>query len=173
MNRRGFFGSLGVTVCGLSIFPRKSESAQSEGFSHEEMAQIIVKHSNNAVSLIGDTHFPGITRYYHYADDRPSCPPLGFEGWHTPDHVGKWHHTGDAIGRNYLSSEPSEGRTRFNIGSRVVVHLMMLGRLRYEDWYEISNPLLKVIRCVGDPASQDRVFPRYFARFGERWMETS
>ena len=45
-------------------------------------------------------------------------------------------------------------------------------RINHEEWFEISNPLLKVIRFIGEPDWQkDRLMPRYFTRFGQRWVE--
>lgn len=76
MDRRGFFGSLGAVVCGSFLFPRKTESAQSGGLSHEEMAQLILSHPKN-VCLEGKGDNLGITRCYQFEEWRIAGNSIG------------------------------------------------------------------------------------------------
>lgn len=126
MNRRRFFG----TIAGLSglIFSRKSESAQSEGLSHEKMAQVILKHPRT-VSLCGDSES---------IDFFCTCIDC------------------DYAHESYRQTKSVDGcivkiRSHSPNGSS-------------ERLFDISNPLLKVIRLFDTPS-------RHFARFGEKWAE--
>jgi len=153
MDRRKFcVAALG----GLAILPRKSESAQSEeGLSHEQMAQVILGHPHT-VFLSGNARCFGFSRTYYYAKYNPG----------KKDRVEKWRKAvrGDVIDCDY----PSEYRRRTKSVGGCVVKICSCdassGELNNEHLFDISNPLLKVIRLLDTPS-------RHFARLGEKWVE--
>ena len=165
MDRRKFTALIGAGL----LFPRTSESSPSGGLSHDQMAQLILACPEN-VCLNGTSYYLGRTRHYHYADEDDPFDLIDKK----EDRIDEWRGAGNTIGSHCTWGEPvwSE-RSRSVVGSRVVVQIFDCHRrMKNEEWYEISNPLLKVIHFVGDPDwEKDRVLPRYFARFGEQWFE--
>ncbi len=164
MDRRKFT----ALIAGGLLFPRKSESSPpEEGLSHEQVAQAILTCPRN-VHLFGTSYYLGKTRNYHYADKDSSFDCI------VEDSVSEWSEVGGTIGSDSTWGEPVwvwRTRSRSVVGSRVVVQTFDGNhRMGQEEWFEISNPSLKAIHLIGDYDWQNA---RYFARFGERWIEST
>lgn len=161
MDRRVFFGSA-VAICGSLVFSRKTESVPSEvkGLTHEQMAEIILNHPLT-VYLHGDMEHFGRVR----------------------EEAGKWRTGRDCIVCDFLYSQ---GRcTKVVNGCMVEVHMTLyhanhrgsvnsLDWFESEQWFDISHPKLKLIRCTGrdtHSTKYPRIIRRNFARLGERWLE--
>lgn len=148
MKRRKFFGAIAGLI-GIAVFPRKSESAQSdEGLSHEQMAEAILNHPHT-VFLHGDAHDFGMSRSY-------SSARLAGE-WHTAILSNQIHC--DYTLRHSKQTTTVSGCI---VGTRH--HSVHLNRVTDECRFDISNPLLKII-CLLDTPN------RYFTRLKERWVE--
>lgn len=178
MDRRVFFGSA-VAICGSLVFSRKTESVPSEvkGLTHEQMAEIILNHPLT-VYLHGDMEHFGRVR----------------------EEAGKWRTGRDCIVCDFLYSQG--GRIKVVNGCRVEVHyraevhcksklafrstplgaevrnqrglVNSLDWFDSEEWFDISQPELKLIRCTGrdtHSTKYPRIIRRNFARLGERWLE--
>lgn len=160
MNRRRFCGAVAGGLSGLTIFPRKSESAQSEGLSHEQMAQVILEPPHN-VFLSGQARGFGKSRAYHY-----DSSGLRVEEWK------------DAVFGDQIScSHPLDSCRLVTSANGCVVESRFYDldyderyRLAYECFTDISNPLLKVIRLV-ERGGAVGMPSRHFARLEEKWVE--
>lgn len=170
MDRRVFFGSA-AAVCGSLVFSRKTESKDEQiGLTNEEMAEIILNHPLT-VFLHGDMKHFGRVR----------------------EKAGKWRTGGKFIDCDCIVGQGS--RTKVVNGCRVEVHCremvynlhprglinrdplsLVKWRQRFdsEEWFDISQPELKLIRCMGrdmHSTKYPRVICRNFARVGHRWLE--
>ncbi len=152
MDRRKFFGVAAAGLGGLTIFPRKSESAQSQGLSHEQMAQVVLKHPHG-VYLHGNARSFGKSRLTSKGSDKK----------YYGKYYSEWHDAprGDEIDPDgIVGGVHGYKRTKSVAGCVVRVDICRPDILK-ERLFDISNPLLKVI-CCGD---------WHFARLGEKWVE--
>ncbi len=168
INRREFT----ALIAGGLLFPRKIRAAQSEGLSHEQMAEVILNHPDH-VHLYGDTNNLGKTRNYYYDDE------IGPNG-HDPkvDRVGEWSEGDSTIIYNYtfehhrrIKSVEHHRRIKSVVGCRVEVRYYNLHfrRISREEWFDLSDPKLKLIRCMNVLTRHTSI--QHFARFDERWIE--
>lgn len=146
--RREFTTLIGAGL----LFPREV-SAQSGYLSHEQMAEVILNHPHD-VRLYGDRNHFGKTRHYAYEGERVD----GVDG----PKVSEWRPLGHCINGNYKLEHSKS--TKFVMGNRVEVRHFNLyfNRISGEQWFDISDPQLKIIRFIGH---------RHFARLGEKWVE--
>ena len=179
MNRREFAGIAGAGAVGL-FFPRETKGVVESGLlSHEEMAQIILKHPET-VYLVGN----GTLCYsrQHYAAGEVYEQTIVLH-----DFAGKWlPDQCRVISRNYHNSS---SRIWALIVKRIhdcVVEVHSYGephtgekRLLYERWFDISFSGLKGIECCRSTYNMAipkffgglLTIPRHFARIGEQWKE--
>ena len=156
MNRRKFFGAAVAGLSGLTIFPRKSESSQlEEGLSHEQMAQVILKHPHS-VYLSGNARSFGKSRL---------------------SDGDEWDDWGDAVCGDHIHEAftRNDFQWRRSVTGCVVrmdLYNLNSSRLTTERLFDISNPLLRVICLAGTLTGDNKAtIGRQFACLQGKWVE--